>query len=199
MTESVRQGMNPRHRLFAEKYVICGNIADAYMASGFNSKNRTSASAAGTKLLTREDVRAYIQEMQDRRSQRLEITADRVLQEVARLAFATVGDVSEWKDNQLKVKNSEDIDDNWMAAIAEVSETRSRGSSVLSVKMHQKSKALGILMKHLGIDINMNELIARLRTYEYDAVDRRSQGNEDDTEIEDVNIADDLIAVDEDE
>lgn len=177
---SVKQSLNPRHRLFAEKFVIKPNIADAYLGAGFGAKNRKVASTNGCKLLTRPDIQAYIQELQDRRSQRLEITADRVLTEVARVAFATIGDVTEWKDNTLKVKNSEEINDDVMAAIAEVSETSTRGSRVLSVKMHQKTRALGQLMKHLGIDVDPNQLIARLRAFDYTIVDNLAKTDDED-------------------
>lgn len=164
---SVRQSLNPRHRLFAEKYVIKPNIADAYLGAGYTAKSRAIAVSNGSKILTRQDVQTYIQELQDRRSRRLEITADRVLQEVARVAFATIGDVTEWENNQMKVKDSKDINEDVMAAIAEVSETRAKGSVTLAVKMHQKTRALGQLMKYLGIDIDPNQLIARVRSLDY--------------------------------
>lgn len=183
MTDSsVKQSMNPRHRLFAEKFVIKPNIADAYLAAGFTAKNRKIASSNGSKLLAREDVQVYIQELQDRRSQRLEITADRVLQEVARVAFATIGDVTEWENNQMKVKDSRDINEDVMAAIAEVSETRAKGSVTLAVKMHAKTKALGQLMKYLGIDIDPNQLIARVRSLDYVVSDPTLIENEEEFE-----------------
>jgi phage terminase small subunit len=179
---SVRQSLNPRHRLFAEKFVIHLNVADAYLAAGYSAKTRKMAAANGWNLLKREDIQTYIQELQDRRSQRLEITADRVLQEVARVAFATIGDVTEWKDNKMKVKNSEDLSDDVMAAIAEVSETRAKGSVTVAVKMHQKTRALGQLMKHLGIDVDVNQLIARLRGFDYSIIDNQAQIDEGESE-----------------
>jgi hypothetical protein len=48
--------------------------------------------------------------------------------------------------------------------------------------MHQKTRALGQLMKHLGIDVDVNQLIARLRNFDYSIIDNQAQIDESESE-----------------
>lgn len=47
--------LRKKHRKFLEQYAQLGDIGDAYMAAGFQSKNKKCASTAGGKLLNKID------------------------------------------------------------------------------------------------------------------------------------------------
>ena len=72
----------------------------------------------------------------------MELTEERILQELAAIGFARAEDYLEMEDGQPKIKNTET-----MAAVASM-ETTSKG---LKVKFYDKLKALELLGRHLGL------------------------------------------------
>ncbi len=76
--------LNPRHARFAQEYLIDLNGAQAAIRAGFSKRTARSAAA---RLLTNADIRAAIDEAKLARSERTKITADKVLEELARVAF----------------------------------------------------------------------------------------------------------------
>ena len=84
-----RTGMTPRQKLFALEYLQDLNSTRAAICSGYSKK---TAEAAGSRLLRNVKVAAEIQRAMDRRAKRLELSGDKVLQEIALLGFANMGD-----------------------------------------------------------------------------------------------------------
>ena len=84
--------------------------------------------------------------MQDRQK-RTEITQDRVLQELAAIAFARVTDYAEVKDGQAIIKDTGNLDEQQARAIAGIKE----GKFGVEVKLNDKEKALELLGRHLGM------------------------------------------------
>jgi hypothetical protein len=79
-------------------------------------------------------------------------TRSRVLEEVSRLAFSTIGAVLEVKDGQLIVKDHADLDADVLSTIASVEESvNERGFRTLRVKQHDRLAALSLLAKILGM------------------------------------------------
>lgn len=78
--------INLKQQRFVAEYLIDGNATAAYMRSGYQA-TKSSATANAAKLLTNPNIRAEIEKGQRKMLDRLELTAERVLQEVARIAF----------------------------------------------------------------------------------------------------------------
>ncbi|MGB3203754.1 MAG: terminase small subunit [Crinalium sp.] len=165
--------LNVRDRKFCELYSIAHNRASAYTGAGFKATTPMAIAASAARLLGREDVQDYLSELHQKRSQRLEITGDRVLLEVARIAYSNIGDVLTWDDGGINVRDSKELNEHVMAAIAEVSESRSKGMVTKTVKMHDKKWALSKLMQYLGINYSLEQLISKLRSLDYEVRDKR--------------------------
>ena len=88
---------------------------------------------------------------QAKRAQRVEITADRVVAELAKIAFADPRDLMEWGPSGVKFKNSADLMEEQAASVAEVTETITQGGGSIRLKKYDKLKALELLGKHLGM------------------------------------------------
>jgi Terminase small subunit len=99
-------------------------------------------SGGDAALPVAEDVEA--------RARRLGITAERVLQEYARIAFSNIQDVVEWDDQGMRVKPSADLSDDTRAAIAEIVASAKTGS-IYRVKLYGKKPVLDALARHLGL------------------------------------------------
>ena len=98
-------------------------------------------------MLRNVKVAAYIQERMQERQKRTEITQDRVLQELAAIAFAKATDYAEVKDECVKIKDTKDLDEQQTRAIAGIKE----GKFGIEVKLNDKEKALELLGRHLGM------------------------------------------------
>ena len=85
------------------------------------------------------------------RAARLGITAERVLDEYARIAFATLRDIAEWGpgENGLQVKKSEELSEAQVAAIAEIVASAKDGT-IYRIKMHDKKPVLDALGRAIG-------------------------------------------------
>ena len=100
------------------------------------------------------------------------ISQERVLQELARIAFSCIADVVDFDDAEVKLKEapSPDVDYlaymEWrdsMSCLAEFNKTSTEDKTSCKVKLHDKVKALTLLMKHLGMLNDFDMAIACLR------------------------------------
>ena len=85
------------------------------------------------------------------RSERTEITQDRVLEEYAKLAFAEMGMFVEWSESGVTLKASSDLPPELRAAVAEVSQTSTERGGTVRFKLHDKKGALDSVARHLGM------------------------------------------------
>jgi len=101
-----------RQERFIDEYLIDFNASRAAIAAGYSKK---TARSQGQRLLTRADIASKIDAKKAEKLIRLEITADRVLQELAKLAFYDPADLFE-DDGSLK--QIKDLDGNTRMALA---------------------------------------------------------------------------------
>ena len=81
--------MTDKQRRFADEYLIDLNTTMAYMTAYSTIKCLHTAESNGSRLLRNAEVLRYIQERQQARQDRTEITQDMVLREIASIAFAS--------------------------------------------------------------------------------------------------------------
>jgi phage terminase small subunit len=84
-----KDGLNLKQRRFVEEYIIDLNQTKAAIRAGYSER---TAYSIGNELLNKPEVRMAVEKAQEARAKRTAITADRVLIEIAELAF---GDVRE--------------------------------------------------------------------------------------------------------
>lgn len=91
------------------------------------------------------------------RSERTEITQDRVLQELAKLAFANASDLFNWGPDGISIKAKADLTPEQQAAVAEVSQTVTEKGGTIRLKLHDKRAALVDIGRHLGMFLDRHE------------------------------------------
>ena len=109
-------------------------------------KKDKTAAQAGSRMLRNVKVERYIQERMQARQERTEITQDRVLEELAAIAFARTTDYAEVKDGRV-LKNTEKLNEQQIRAIAGIKD----GKYGIEIKLNDKEKALELLGRHLGM------------------------------------------------
>lgn len=148
-----RNNSLPKDMMFAKEYIIDFNATRAAKAAGYSER---SAHVIGCKLLKKDKVREYIQEEMDKRCGRLEVTADRVLLELARISFLDPRTMFDDNGDLLPIA---EMDDDAAAAISglEIKENWSgRGDNAVAyltkkMKLVDKKGSLDLLGKHLKL------------------------------------------------
>ena len=139
--------MTEKQKIFADEYLIDLNATRAYRKAYPSVKKDETAAAAAARMLRNVKVAEYIQERMQERQKRTEITQDRVLEELAAIAFGKATDYAAVKDGQVIVKNTEELDEQQIRAIAGIKE----GKFGIEVKLNDKLKAIELIGRHLGM------------------------------------------------
>ena len=139
---------NPKHERFAQEYVIDCDPTQACIRAGYAAN---SATRQAGMLMARPEVRARIAELQETAAERPGITAERVLRELARIAFADPRAVYR-ADGSLKDINELDADTAAAISAIEIEDPTAVGKRrVRKVRHHDKTGALVLLGKHLRL------------------------------------------------
>ena len=140
--------MTEKQKRFCDEYLIDLNATQAAIRAGYSP---ASANSVGSENLAKPDIRARIDTEIAERSRRTGVNADRVVQELAKIAFVKATDIID--PNTATVRDSATDEDK--ACIASVKFKSSSGESSDSVereiRMCDKLKALELLGKHLGM------------------------------------------------
>ena len=146
--------LNEKQKRFVEEYLVDLNATAAAKRAGYSGK---TANEQGARLLANVSIQSLIQEEKAKRSQRVEITQDRVLLEYARLAFF---DPRKLFMENGKPKDINELDDDTAAALAGLDvmeeyegtgENREFIGYTKKYKLANKLGALDSLGKHLGM------------------------------------------------
>ncbi len=140
--------MTRKQKRFCEEYQIDLNATQAAIRAGYSPE---SAGSIGSELLKKPEIRARIDKAMAERSKRTGINADRVLQELGKIAFVNAADVIDM--NNATIKDGADRDDT--AAIASVKVkviSGANGEGVeREIRLADKLKALELCGRHLGM------------------------------------------------
>ena len=159
--------LTPKQAEFVRQYLVDLNATQAAIRAGYSEK---TAYSTGQRMLKNVEVQNAIAQAQVQRTKRTEITADRVVAELAKIAFADPRELMEWGPEGVKLKDSADLTEGQAASVAEVSETTTKDGGSLRLKKHDKVKALELLGRHLGMftDKVKNEISGCLEIKRHD-------------------------------
>lgn len=162
--------LTERQARFVAEYLVDLNATEAAKRAGYSEK---TAYSIGFENLRKPEIQDAIQTAMAQREKRTAITQDRVLQELARVAFANGTDfarvvvreepvevVDEEGDlkkvvrriQTVEIVDTDRVDPEKRAAIASIKE----GKYGIEVSSYDKVKALELLGKHLGMFEKMN-------------------------------------------
>jgi phage terminase small subunit len=139
--------MNDRHRLFVKEYLADPNAAAAARRAGYTLRN---AKAIASRLLQRPDIAAAVAKATEQRTEKKRVTADRVIEELGRMAFADIRNFIDWGPEGVKLRDKAALDSDDAAAIADVEGKGSNGK-IGRLKLYDKLAALNALARHLGM------------------------------------------------
>ena len=163
----MRSDLGKRQAKFVKEYLVDLNAAAAAIRAGYSAR---TAKEIGYENLTKPHIAAEIARQQAERSQRLEVDADRVVQELAKVAFSNMADYMSVGVHGDPVLDWSVLTRNQAAALREVTVetyTDGHGEEALGVKrvkfrLADKIAALDKLARHLGVYNDTLELKGRV-------------------------------------
>jgi len=137
-----------RQKRFIEEYLIDLNGTQAAIRAGYSPNG---AEVTACELLKNPKVRYEVARAMAERSRRTGITQDRVLRELAKVAFFNAADVVDLETGN--VKKDIDREDSAVIAGIKVKTIPTENGKIIEreVKLYDKLRALELLGKHLGM------------------------------------------------
>lgn len=145
--------LREKHRIFAEEYLLDLNGTQAAIRAGYSPK---TANQQASRLLANANIRAYIDRKLAERSRRTGINADRVLRELARVAFVNAADLID--DGTGLIRDEAKADDTAAISSVRVKTIPTDAGDIVEreIKLTDKNKALDMLCRHLGLYADRN-------------------------------------------
>lgn len=141
--------MTAKQRRFVQEYLIDLNATQAAIRAGYGEKR---AGQSGSRLLRHvPEVAAAIEAAQAERAERTRVTADRLVIELAKVAFGDPRRLLALGKEGVELREPAELTDAEAALISELTETTVAGRTTRRVKLHCKMTALAALAKHLGL------------------------------------------------
>jgi phage terminase small subunit len=157
--------LTAKQRRLCEEFLLDLNGTKAAERAGYSKR---TANEQAARLLAKVSAQEYIQQLKQERGKRTEITTDRVLQELAAIAFANIDEFAKVRMQEQKsvifdeegnphtevhlvkvvdVFETDKVDQAKIPALSSIKQ----GRDGIEVKIHDKQKALELLGRHLGM------------------------------------------------
>ena len=152
--------LTPKQARFVQEYLIDLNAAQAAIRAGYSAK---TARVIGHENLTKPDIAAAIEKAMAERAERTEVTADLVVGELRKIAFANMADYMKSTPEGDPSLDFSALTRDQTAALREVTVEdfpyrrgkHARAVRRVKFKLHDKRTALVDLGRHLGLFAEM--------------------------------------------
>ncbi len=176
-----KPGLTAKQELFCREYLVDLNAEAAAKRAGYAAKN---AAREGCMLLKKPHVVQLVERLKSRQYQRLELKADNVLQELARIGFLDPAHVFDLQGVMLPIH---EMPEEIRRAISSIEvetlyggrgEAREAVGQLTKIKFWSKVDALQALGKHFNLWVERLEISGRVdvATALREARERRTKG-----------------------
>lgn len=169
--------LNARQKRFVEEYLVDLNASAAARRAGYSLK---TADVSGHENLKKPEIAEAIALAQKKRSEKTRITAERVLEELARIGFSdprklfdaqgTLKPIAEWEEDSARAIASIET----LEVFEGSGDSRTIVGHTKKVKLWDKVSALEKIARHLGmfidrvkleggVQVEVTELVCRSR------------------------------------
>lgn len=138
--------MSAQEQQFVEEYLVDFNAKEAAIRAGYPAR---SAEKSAERLLRQPDIVAAVEKAVAARKEKIRVTADRIVEEYAHIAFANLRDFIDWGPEGIEMRPKAALSAADTAAIADIRPNGRGGNG--GVKLYDKQAALNALARHLGL------------------------------------------------
>lgn len=140
--------LTEKQQRFVDEYLIDLNATQAAIRAGYSVK---TAKEQGSQNLTKLNVQQAISEKMAERSKRTGVNQDRIVLELAKIAFVNAADVIDSDDATIKAGATADDTAAIQSVKVKVIPTKEGEGVEREIRLNDKLKALELLGKHLGM------------------------------------------------
>ncbi len=146
--------LTKKQQAFVQEYLIDLNGTQAALRAGYS---KDSAPVVGCENLKKPNIQQAIQEEMEKRQERTRVTQDKVVQELAKIAFSNMrsfvkwGPDKVWGSSEVTLIDSDQLTAEDAACVSEISQSPNQYGNVVKFKLHDKKAALELLGRHLGM------------------------------------------------
>jgi len=145
--------LTEKQKRFVDEYLVDLNGTQAAIRAGYSPRTANNSYS----ILQRPQVQQYLRKRRNELQKKIEITAENIVAELAKIGFADIADFISIEEEinpetgipfrYVAVKRTRDMPQAKRAAIAGIKQT----SQGIEVKLYNKVEALELLGKHLGL------------------------------------------------
>ena len=146
--------LSSKRQRFVDEYLIDNNATQAAIRAGYSEN---SANEQGARLLAYDSVRKALEEKRAVVAEENQLKISDVIEELKKIAFSDVTQVMSFSAKKAKIKPSRSLSEDAKKSISSVSQTQNG----LTVKLHDKVKALELLGRYLNIFTDRVEVEGR--------------------------------------
>ena len=152
MVEEIKAELEDMQELFCREYIIDFNATQAGIRAGYSEN---TAAQQCSRLLNLVKVQKYLQYLTSDRAKRLQVTADKIVQEIAKIAFHNVEDLLDYFDGNVLFNDLDQMRFPEIIKSIEVKETKGKNGErigkIAKIQVYDKVKALELLGKHTAL------------------------------------------------
>lgn len=161
--------LTPKQQRFVDEYLVDLNGTQAAIRAGYAAR---SADVTAARLLGNASVQAAVSAGQAAQQKRTQVTADRLVDELALIAFSDLGQVLDFSGPVPRLRPANEISEAARRALASVKVRREAGgeddppADVVEFKLWPKLDAIDKLARRLGfyapekVDLNLKTVPA---------------------------------------
>lgn len=144
--------LNAKQSAFCNEYLVDFNATQAAIRAGYAKR---TANRTGPRLLSNVVVQGKVAELVAERSSESRATIERIIRELCAIAFTRLTDIVYIDEDGLaKVRPTSVLTDDQQRAIESISQTQFG----VKIKMHDKTRAIELLGRHLGMWLDRVEV-----------------------------------------
>jgi phage terminase small subunit len=188
--KKTEQPLKDKQLAFCREYIVDLNQTQAAIRAGYSEK---TAGATASRLLKNVKIQDEINRLKEERAERTGITADEVVEHLARIAFMDIKAVLDWETKyinteigrdfrtgdrviskipvtQLSLKDMNEVDGRLIQSVK-------MGKHGISVELPDKMKALEMLAKHTGVYDDRPQTTVDVGAYKAALFERVAKGD----------------------
>ena len=136
--------LSAKRQRFVDEYCIDFNGTQAAIRAGYSAR---TANEQAARLLATVSVKRALEEKRAEIAESSKLKVSDVIDELRNIAFSDITQVISFNNSKAKIKSSRKLSEDARKVIASVSQTQAG----LTIKMHDKVKALELLGRYLNI------------------------------------------------
>ena len=146
--------LSTKQQRFVDEYCVDFNGTQAAIRAGYSVK---TANAQAARLLANVNIKKALEEKKTEIAEESKLKASDVIDELRKIAFSDITQVMSFSASKAKIKSSRKLSEDAKKIVASVSQTQAG----LTVKLHDKVKALELLGRYLNLFTDRVEVEGR--------------------------------------